>query len=77
MEAAKELAQELEDISPEEKDILSDSLDDLIADNPKTTLAASRFKRIMSKVGKIAYSEMKTIFVELASETAKKTMFGP
>ncbi|MBA7707423.1 hypothetical protein ES703_116295 [subsurface metagenome] len=73
---AKELAQELEDISQEERDILSESIDDMVADTPRTTLVASRFKRIMSKVGEVAWNEMKTILVDLASETAKKTLFG-
>ena len=76
IDSAKELAQEFENLSKEDKDILSKSIDDLVADTPRTTLAASRFKRIMSKVGKMAYSEMKTILVDLASSTAKKTMFG-
>ncbi len=77
IEAAKELAQELENISQEEKDILSKSIDDLVSDTPKTPLAVSRFKRIMRKAGDVAWKEMKSILVDAMSETAKKAMFGP
>ena len=46
---SEELTQELSELSDEEKDILRNSLPDLIKETPKTKVAESRFKRIMSK----------------------------
>src|SRR6266851_5508862 len=43
--AAKELSDELDDLSPEEKETLKNSIDDIVRDSPSTTLAATRFKK--------------------------------
>src|SRR5213076_808364 len=44
--AARELAEELENLGTVEKQILSKSLDDLVRDTPKTSVALIRFKNI-------------------------------
>ncbi len=75
IEAASVLANEMENLSIEEKDILEKSLDSLIRDSPDTELAASRFKRIMAKVGAESYTAMKSILVNVLSEAAKKTLY--
>jgi len=72
IEAAKKMAMELEDISKEDREILAKSFDDMIRDSPEATLAATRFKRIISKVGKPVMEEFRELIVDIASETAKK-----
>ena len=71
IEAAHKLTQELENISDAEKEILSKSIDDIIRDTPKTELAATRFKKIISKVGKTSLEAFKTILIDIATEKAK------
>jgi len=50
--AARELAEELENLGTEEKQILSKSLDDLVRDTPKTSVALVRFKNIHEESGR-------------------------
>lgn len=76
IEAAKELADELEGLSDEERQTLKKSLDDLIRDTPRTELAGTRFKKVMKKVSKESYETMKSIVTDVVSETVKKTIFG-
>jgi hypothetical protein len=75
LKAAKELAREIEDLSDKEKDILEQSIDEIISDSPKTTLAALRFKKLVAKAGKVAAEALRDILVDIVSETAKKTLW--
>ncbi len=76
IQAAKDLADELDELSGEERQKLKSNLDELYRDTPQTEVAATRFKRIMSKVGKDSYSAMKSIITDVVSETIKKSIFG-
>jgi hypothetical protein len=76
LNVAKELAEELEELTPEEREKLRKSLDDLVRDTPSTELAGIRFKKIMKKVGKGSYEMMKDVLTDIVSETAKKAIFG-
>ena len=76
LKAAQELSDELEDLSQEEREILKKSLDDIVRDTPQTTVAATQFKKIVAKVGKIAAEQLRELVVEIASETAKKIILG-
>jgi len=75
VKAAQELAREVDGISEDEKALLEKSIGDLIKDGPNTTLAATRFKKIMSKAGKTAAGAFKDILVDVASEAAKKMIW--
>lgn len=74
IQAAHELAQELENISEDEKIILSKSIDDLVRDTTNTELAATRFKRIISKAGKTGINAFKNILLDIATEKAKELL---
>lgn len=76
LKAAQELADELETLNSEEKDNLKNTFPDLIKDTPKTTVAETRFKKLMKKAGTEAYDAMKSILADVVSETVKKTLFG-
>lgn len=65
----------MENISPDEQETLKQSVDSLVRDSPETELAATRFKRIMAKVGAESYAAMKSILINVLSETAKKTLY--
>lgn len=76
IDSAKALADEFDDLSPDDREKLKQSLDDLYRDSPQTEVAAIRFKKIMAKVGKESYSAMKEIIVGVLSEAARKSIFG-
>ena len=75
LKAAQELSDELENLSPEERSLLKKSLDDIIRDTPQTPVAATRFKRLITKAGKVAAEGFRDILVDIASETAKKLIW--
>lgn len=75
LKAAQELSQEIEGISNDEKKILMESIDDLVRDNPRTTLAATRFKKIVAKAGGAIGGSIRDILVDIVSETAKKALW--
>ena len=77
LQAAQELIGELDGLDDADRKLLKQSLDDLMADGPKTEVASLRFKRIMKKVGKESYEAVKTVVTDLVSESIKKTLFKP
>jgi hypothetical protein len=76
LEAARELADELEGLNPEEREQLKSSFADLVKNTPRTVVAETRFKKLMKKAGLEAYDGMKTILVDVVSEAVKKSVFG-
>ena len=76
LEAASELVKEDEQLSDEDKATLTQSLPDLMADTPRTTLAATRFKRIVSKAGPVFRAAMYKFIVDFSSSAAKKFVCG-
>ena len=77
LKAAKELADELDNLSLEECELLKKSLDDIIVmeDTPQTPVAATRFKKLVAKAGQVAAQGFRDILVDIASETAKKLIW--
>ena len=61
LETAKELANRLEGLSERDRDMLKESIENLIKDSPRTKLAEVQFKLIMKKVGSDSYEIMKKI----------------
>lgn len=49
--AAKEYAEEMMNLTPEEKVTLKRSIDDIVRDSAQTNVAVVRFKRLVSKGG--------------------------
>jgi hypothetical protein len=76
LDAIRELIDIEDKLDNKDKGILKNSLDDIITENPKTQLAATKFKLIMAKVGKERGKILYDIIVDVASETAKKTLLG-
>jgi len=70
--AAQQLAEEVEGLTNEEREKLKASFDDLVRDTPRTTVAATRFKRLATKMGRGAAEGFKAILVDVLSEAAKK-----
>jgi hypothetical protein len=76
LKAAQELTDLLEDLSPEERETLKKSFDDIVRDTPQTTVAATQFKQLAAKVGETAAKQLRELVVDIASETAKKIILG-
>ncbi len=76
LKAAKELSDEIDNLSPEERELLKKSLDDIVRETPQTTVAATRFKKLIAKAGPVAAEGFKKILLDLISETAKKAIWG-
>jgi hypothetical protein len=75
LSAAKEYADEL-DLNVDEKEKLKSSIDDLTSNTSRTQLAASRFKKFMTKVTPEAGKALLQIVVSVATEEAKKKLMG-
>lgn len=76
LDAAKEYAAEIEGLSDDERRLLSESLDDLVTEGPRTAIAVSRFRRIAGKAGAGAVEGFRSILVDVMSEAVRKQMFG-
>lgn len=76
LEAARELADELDGLSNDDRHVLKLSLDELVREGPKTAVAETRFKRIMRQTGKEGIDAMRHILVDIVSESVKKSLFG-
>ncbi|MFC1933668.1 DUF2321 domain-containing protein [Chloroflexota bacterium] len=75
IKAAQELADELDELTSEERELLKKSIDDIIRDTPQTTVAVNRFKRLVAKAGKPAADAFRDILVDIVSETIKKSIW--
>jgi len=75
LKAAKELSDEIDNLSPEERELLKKSLDDIVRETPQTTLAVNRFKRLVTKAGKPAADAFRDILVDVSSEAIKKSIW--
>jgi|ERR1035438_7303875 hypothetical protein len=75
LQAAADLADLQQTLTPDERTLLKKGLDDLIRDTPQTTVAALRLKQLAAKAGKSALDGFRSILISVASETAKKILF--
>ena len=76
VQAAKELADEIAHLKPQERELLKRSIDDLLTDTPRTHLAIARFKRLIAKAGPEAEAALREILVQVVSEAVRKAIWG-
>lgn len=72
--AAREYADELDDLDAEEKAGLKATFDDLTSETPRTELALSRFKKYVAKVAPEAGKAITKIVVEVATGEVKRQL---
>ena len=75
LKAAKELSEELDNLSPEERNLLKKSIDDIVRETPQTTVAVSRFKRLVAKAEPVAVDMYREILLPLLNESVKKQIW--
>ena len=73
---AKELAGELTELHASDRDMLKAAIGDLSSDTPRTELAAYRYTKILQKAGRGAREALTSIMMDIATEAAKKLLFG-
>jgi hypothetical protein len=76
LSAARELADELEELTPEDRTKLKTSLDDISTNGPRAEAGAARIKKMLGKATSAVGQAVWKISVDIASETAKKIMMG-
>lgn len=74
IKAAKEYADELDQLDADEKAIFKETIVDLTAETPRTELAVQRFAKFMRKIGPTASSAMKSIIVDVVTTEVKKKL---
>ena len=74
MEAARELTDELDELSAEERAKLKASFDDLVADTSRTEVAVVRVKKSLAKIGRSSADSLRKIIVSIGTEYVKKQL---
>jgi hypothetical protein len=74
-EAATELINLSNDLSESEKTDFKESIEDLIHDTPKTSIALIKFKKYAAKAGGEIAKGLKDILIDLVSESVKKAIW--
>ncbi|MBE3098763.1 MAG: DUF2321 domain-containing protein [Planctomycetes bacterium] len=73
--AAEEFADTLISLTVEERDSLKASLPDIVAETPRTQVAASRFRNLASKAGGAALGVFQRILAGILCEAAKRQIW--
>jgi hypothetical protein len=70
------LADDLEQLTPKERELLKQSIDELLADGPHAQLASVRFKKLVAKAGVQAAASFQEILVSIVSEAVRRLIWG-
>ena len=74
LQAALELAELDERLTISEKQELSDNMNDLLSDTPRTTTAVAKFKVFLAKAKGPVADGLRQIMVEVATQSVKKQL---
>ena len=77
LQAARELAGELDGLSDQERETLRGTLDDLVSDTPRTQVATARFKKLAEKTGKEGAGLLKNVLYGVVTEAVRRGIWGP
>ena len=75
LEAASELLIETANLNDDEQKTLTQNLNEITTDNPRTQLAATRIRRFVQNAGSQVAGAIRDILVDVASEAAKKILW--
>lgn len=74
LEAIAAIIEEDEEITSDDKVRLTESLPDIISENPKTQLAVVRFKKAFKVAGKFTADAMRQFIIDFGSEVVVKQL---
>jgi hypothetical protein len=69
------MALEADALTAVEQKQLTEAFDDLVRDTPRTPVAVSRTRKLLSKAGKTIADGVRDILVDIASEAVKKQLW--
>jgi hypothetical protein len=75
LEAARELIDSSDELEPDDKEALKESLVALMRDTPGTPVAASMAKRILSKAGAEFMTTFRAVVTAVLTETVRRELF--
>lgn len=64
-----------EELDSASKELIKNTIPELIVDTPTTPIAIAKYQKGMSKAGQIIKDTMRQLLVDVISETAKKALF--
>jgi hypothetical protein len=76
IQATKELIDELDELTPEEREKLKLSINDLITDTPRSEVAVTIFKKNIPKINKVLAKSLLDMAVGIATDAVKKSLLG-
>ncbi len=68
--------EEFTELHPRDRETLKAAIGDLSSDTPRTELAAYRYTEILKKAGRGVREALTSIMTDIATEAAKKLLFG-
>lgn len=68
------MADEIDRLTPQDREILKQSLPELGRDSPRTDLAVTRYSKLREKMGKTAASAFDKVVGALATAAVKTTL---
>jgi hypothetical protein len=74
LRSAKEYADHIDVLSVEDRAELKESFDDLTMDTPRTPIAASRYKRILTSAGPVAKEIVTKTLIDVITNGAKELL---
>lgn len=75
--AAAELADAMERLTPQERELLKVSIRAVVCDDPTAPVAVIRLKQLLAKVGAAAAQSFQQILTDVVSEAIRKALWGP
>ena len=75
LDAAREVAEGAEQLDEKEKQVLKDSVDEIVHKKPGAPGAVIRYKKLAAKAGKQVADGLKAILVDVLSEAIKKQLW--
>jgi hypothetical protein len=67
----------VEEFSASDRATFQENVGDLVKDNPRTVVAARKIRTLLSKAPAWAGEAFQKIIVSIATEAAKRQLFGP
>ena len=74
--AAEELADEFENLTPDERETLTSSIHDVITQNPHQGVAEIRIKKLGKKIGTEGAGFLRDLLKGCVSQELLKSLFG-
>ena len=72
LQTARDFVAELKELKPKERELLNQSIEELVANTPRTEIAALRVKKLLKKVSAEARPVLQGILVKILTEAVRQ-----